>query len=98
MSRRALTEDPMTSHQNLTDTQLVLLSAASQRDDGFLVQPSRLKGSAAHKVIERLLAERLVEELTVGHEDPHWREAQDGTRFGFKITAAGLQAIEAEDG
>jgi hypothetical protein len=32
----------------LTDTQIVMLSAASQRDDRCLVAPRNLKGGAAH--------------------------------------------------
>ena len=34
----------------LTDTQLVLLSAAAQRKDLFLVAPPTLKGATARKV------------------------------------------------
>ena len=33
-----------TTHSELTDTQLVLLSAASQRDDGIIVTCSQLFG------------------------------------------------------
>jgi len=44
----------------LTDTQLVLLSAASQREDGGIELASNLKDSAAHKVIGKLLTEGLV--------------------------------------
>src|ERR1700674_4151451 len=47
----------------LTDTQLVLLSAASQRDDRALERPSNLPGGAAGKVVAKLLAEGLVEEI-----------------------------------
>src|ERR1700680_1601940 len=35
----------------LTDTQLVLLSAASQREDRAVELPANLKGGAAHKVV-----------------------------------------------
>jgi hypothetical protein len=77
----------------LTDTQLVVLSAASQREDGLLVQPARLKGSAATAVADRLLAHGLVEEVAAGLDEPHWREEAGGTRVGLKITTAGLRAI-----
>jgi hypothetical protein len=46
----------------LTDTQLVLLSAASQREDGAVVLAPNLKGSAAGKVVGKLLREGLIEE------------------------------------
>jgi hypothetical protein len=47
----------------LTDTQLVLLSAASRRDDHALERPSNLTGGAAGKVVARLLADGLIEEI-----------------------------------
>src|SRR5271169_3383507 len=47
----------------LTDTQLRLLSAASQRDDRALERPSNLTGGAAGKVVAKLLTEGPVEEI-----------------------------------
>ena len=41
----------------LTDTQLVLLSAASWREDGGIELAPNLKGGAAHRVIGKLLSE-----------------------------------------
>jgi hypothetical protein len=43
----------------LTDTQLGLLAAASQGDDGALKRPSHLTGRAAGKVVAKLLAEEI---------------------------------------
>src|SRR5712671_3353220 len=45
----------------LTDTQLVLLSAAAQREDSAVEIGGKLKGSAAQKVLSKLLSEHLVE-------------------------------------
>jgi hypothetical protein len=39
----------------LTDTQLVILSAASQRDDRGVELPANLKGGAACKVVDKLI-------------------------------------------
>ncbi len=39
----------------LTDTQIVMLSAAAQRDDRCLVASQNLKGSAAQKVAAKLI-------------------------------------------
>ena len=39
----------------LTDTQIVMLSAAAQRDDRCLVAPRNLKGGAAQKVAAKLI-------------------------------------------
>lgn len=80
----------------LTDTQLVLLSAASQREDGLLVQPDRLKGVIAQSVTSKLLARAYIEEVLVGRDGPHWRQDDDGRPIGFRITSAGLRAIGVE--
>src|SRR5271169_1687052 len=61
----------------LTDTQLRLLSAASQRDDRALERPSNLTGGAAGKVVAKLLTEGLVEEIQSRGSSPVWR--RDGT-------------------
>jgi hypothetical protein len=80
----------------LTDTQLIILSAATQRHDQLLTLPDNLKGGAARSLVSRLLARGLVEEVTVGSADPRWRTGEDGTLTGLRITAAGLQAIGVE--
>ena len=46
----------MSSHK-LSDTQLVLLSAAAQRPDGALELAPNLKGGVAQRVIGKLLRE-----------------------------------------
>ena len=80
----------------LSDTQLVLLSTASQREDGLLTQPSTLKGGAARKVAAKLLAHGLVEEVSVTSDQPCWRQADDGAPIGLKVTRDGLLAIGVE--
>src|SRR5258708_3599520 len=47
----------------LSDTQLLILSSASQRADHTALLPENLKGSAAKKVVDRLLNEKLLQEL-----------------------------------
>jgi hypothetical protein len=80
----------------LTDTQLVLLSAASQRDDRGLERPSNLVGGAAGKVVAKLLAEGLIEEIQSRGSLPVWRRDKDGPR-SLRITKKGLRAIRVED-
>src|SRR5712671_3718485 len=80
----------------LTDTQLVLLSAASQRDDRALERPSNLTGGAAGKVVAKLLTEGLIEEVQSRGSLPVWRRHEDGPR-SLRITKKGLQAIQVED-
>jgi hypothetical protein len=76
----------------LTDTQLVLLSAASQRDDRVLERPSNLTGGSAGKVVARLLTEGLIEEIQSRGSLAVWRRAEDGAR-SLRITRKGLQVI-----
>ncbi len=47
----------------LTDTQLVILSAASQRDDHAIQLAPNLKGGAPNKVVGKLLREGWIEEI-----------------------------------
>ena len=39
----------------LTDTQLIILSTASQRDDRGVELPANLKGGAPRKAVDKLL-------------------------------------------
>lgn len=80
---------------SLTDTQLLLLSAAAQRDDLFLIPPAHLNGKTASATIAKLLRGNLIEEIMVQSNQPHWCESE-GNRIGFKLTAAALQAIGIE--
>ena len=73
----------------LTDTQLVVLSAAAARDDqSVLPLPKSLKGGAVTKVLNALLTRDLIEQV----EDPRF-----AVEDGFRITRAGLRAINADD-
>jgi hypothetical protein len=79
----------------LTDTQLVLLSAASQRDDHVLERPSNLMGGAASKVIAKLLTEGLVEEVQSRGSLPVWRRDDDGAH-SLRIAKKGLAATRSK--
>jgi hypothetical protein len=77
----------------LSDTQLVILSQAAQRDDSAIVLPEKLKGGAAKKVVNRLLEQGLIAECAAGGGLPVWHQAEDGQRIALVVTAAGLAAI-----
>jgi Protein of unknown function (DUF3489) len=79
----------------LTDTQLRLLAAASQRDDRALERPSNLTGGAAGKVVAKLLTEDLIEEIQSRGSLPVWRRDGD-IAHTLRITKRGLQAIRDE--
>jgi hypothetical protein len=73
----------------LTDTQLLLLSAASQREDLLLVSPANLKGKAARVATAKLLRGSLIKEMVVWPDEPHQRDSK-GNCIGYKLTLAGL--------
>jgi hypothetical protein len=83
----------------LTDTQRIILSAASQRTDRLaLPLPKSLKGGAVIKVIKPLIEKGLLEEVDANRKlnDPVWRETGDGNGVTLFITDAGLEAIGVE--
>ena len=75
----------------LTDTQLVILTAAAQRDDGSIHPlPKTLKGGAVTKVTQALLRKGLIAEAP-GRED--WPGRRDPY---FAVTVEGARAINVE--
>ncbi|MXN66500.1 DUF3489 domain-containing protein [Stappia sp. GBMRC 2046] len=84
----------------LTDTQLVILSAAAQREEGTLLPlPASLslnKG-AARVVFESLLKRGFVVERPTHYGEEAWREVES-VRQTLVITDAGLEAIGVEAG
>jgi hypothetical protein len=62
----------------LTDTQLVLLSSASQRPDGAVDIGAKLKGGAADKLVGKLLGQHLVEEIPAQGGLPVWAARRSG--------------------
>ena len=80
----------------LTDTQLVILSAAAERDGGtVLPMPKSLKvnKAAATKTIKNLINRGLISEQPAARDDEVWRAAEDGGRLKLVVTDAGLAAI-----
>lgn len=81
----------------LTDTQLVILSAAARREDRGIEVPTHLKGGAAHKVMAKLIDFGLAEELRARGTLPVWRRDNDNRAMALRITKRGLKAISVED-
>ena len=88
----------------LSDTQLVILSAAAQREDrNVLPLPGSLRGGAAKKVVGALLSRGLIAETTTESQTKAdaslnriWRNDDDGRAVLLHITDAGLAAIGIE--
>jgi hypothetical protein len=81
----------------LNDTQLVTLSAASQRKDSGIVVPPNLKGGAAQKFAAKLIDLGFVEEIRARGDLPVWRRDDDKGPMALRITKRGLKAIAVED-
>lgn len=84
---------------DLSDTQLLILSAAAQRDDLRIILPDRLHGGAGQKVLAALLGKALIEEIP---ESELQRVAFDpgaAEQLTYRISPHGLVTIgvESED-
>jgi hypothetical protein len=83
----------------LSDAALVLLGHAASRGDGMVLPPPaalRARGGALEKVLKKLLARELVEEVPVLGEDQAWRTDDEHGLVGLRITADGLKAISVQ--
>ena len=81
----------------LTDTQLVLLNAAANRDDGCLLPvPAtiRTKGAALERSLNTLLKADLVSEVAASKGQAAWKTADDLRPITLVLTDAGLAALE----
>jgi hypothetical protein len=85
------------SANKLTDTLLVLLSAAAQRPEGVIELASDLKG-AAKKAIGNLLRDGFIEEIPARGTLPAWRRDDDAGPLALRIAPHGLAAIGVEAG
>jgi hypothetical protein len=77
----------------LTNTHLVLLSRATQRDDGALDVPATLKHR--QKIVGQMLGAKVVEEVPARGALPVWRRDEQAGALALIITDLGLQAINA---
>src|ERR1700687_1597287 len=81
----------------LTDTQLIVLSAAAARDDGIAVLSAKMNRAAASKVGASLVTRKLMREVRSKPGMPVWREGEDGRPISLMITRAGRDAIGVEE-
>jgi hypothetical protein len=81
----------------LSDTQLVVLSAASQRPDHSVYPLTvKLPGGAVAKVLGSLIAKGLVKEIQAKREDTVWREDKNRGRLTLRATPAALANLGVE--
>jgi Protein of unknown function (DUF3489) len=81
----------------LTDTQLIILSAASRRDDRGVELPANINGEAARKAVDKLIRASLLEEVRAAGSLPVWRRDDESGPMALRITKNGLDAIAVGD-
>jgi hypothetical protein len=79
----------------LTDTQLIILSSASRREDGIVVIPKKL-GDDAAKAVKPLLTQKLLVEIAAKPDMPVWRRDEKKGPQALQITKTALAAIGVE--
>lgn len=82
----------------LSDTQLVILSTAANRDDhSILPLPASLKDKSeagTKRTISALIRKTLIEERSCGPDEPAWRADPNAGNFALYLTEAGLAIID----
>ena len=82
----------------LTDTQLLMLSAAARRNDRCLVAAPNVKAAAAQKIAGKLITSGLVKEIKAKPGAPVWRRDDEaGQSYALKLTALGAKAIAIDE-
>jgi hypothetical protein len=79
----------------LSDTQLVILSAAAKHEMGLARAPNGLPAAARNAVFRSLIKNNLLTEINAPpeHVGLAWRQDEDGTWIVARITDEGLRAI-----
>ena len=81
----------------LTDTQLVILSAASRRDDRGVDLPTNVTGVELRKAVDKLIRSGLLEEVCANGSLLAWRRDAEAGPMALRITKQGLEAIGVTD-
>jgi hypothetical protein len=80
----------------LTDTQLIMLSAAAQRADHALEISPDADPVATEKMVAKLAGAGLIEEVEAGSTLPAWRRVEE-VGYALRITNEGLNAIGVDE-
>jgi hypothetical protein len=82
--------------KRLTDTQLIVLSRATQRDDGIATPPANMRGGGLAKVSQALVDRKLMSLIRTKPGMPIWRIDSEDRPFSLVITAAGRKITKVE--
>ena len=77
----------------LTDTQLVILSTASRRNDRGVDVPANVTAEAVRKAVDKLIRAGLLEEVRDNGSLLAWRRDAEAGPMALRITKQGLEAI-----
>jgi hypothetical protein len=77
----------------LTDTQLVILSTASRRNDRGVDLPANVTAEAVRKAVDKLIRAGLLEEVRANGSLLAWRRDAEAGPMALRITKQGLEAI-----
>ena len=81
----------------LTDTQLVILSSASRRNDRGVDLPANVTGEAVRKAVDKLIRAGLLEEVRAHGSLLAWRRDAEAGPMALRITKQGLEAVGVKD-
>jgi hypothetical protein len=81
----------------LTDTQLIVLSRAAQRDDGAAAVPEGMTQRAALRLAASLIDKKLVREVKATAGKPVWRQSEEEGPYALIITKLGRAALSVAD-
>jgi hypothetical protein len=81
----------------LTETQLVILSAASWRDDRGVDLPTNVTAEAIRKAVDKLIHAGLLEEVRANDSLLAWRRDAEAGPMALRITKQGLDAIGVKE-
>lgn len=81
----------------LTDSQLILLSRASQHAERIAENTGSMNAGAASKVAGALIRRKLMREVRTKPGMPIWRQDDNGRNLSLVITKAGRKVIGVDD-
>jgi Protein of unknown function (DUF3489) len=81
----------------LTNTQVVILSSASRRNDRGVNLPANVTDEAVPKAVDKLIRAGLLEEVRANGSLLAWRRDAEAGPMALRITRQGLEAVGVKD-
>ena len=83
--------------RRLTDTQRIILSSASRRNDRGVDLPANVTGEVVRKAVDKLIGAGLLEEVPAHGSLLGWRRDAEVGPMALRITKQGLEAVGVKD-